>query len=159
MKNMSRRSFLGNTSKVAVGTALATSALGAVSVGTASSASASVTSASARRVVSSASSRRGAPYVYGAAGPWRFDCSGLTLGAWKAAGVSINRTSQAQFRNGRAVSRSDLQPGDLVFYYSGISHVALYVGNGTIIHAARPGTNVKYAKVDSMPIAGARRPA
>ena len=65
MKNMSRRSFLGNTSKVAVGTALATSALGAVSVGTASSASASVTSASARRVVSSASSRRGAPYVYG----------------------------------------------------------------------------------------------
>ena len=82
MKNMSRRSFLGNTSKVAVGTALATSALGAVSVGTASSASASVTSASARRVVSSASSRRGAPYVYGAAGPWRFDCSGLTMRAW-----------------------------------------------------------------------------
>lgn len=101
----------------------------------------------------------GKPYVFGATGPGSYDCSGLTLGAWKAAGVSINRTSQAQFRNGRAISRSDLQPGDLVFYYSGISHVALYVGNGTIIHAARPGTNVKYAKVDSMPIAGARRPA
>lgn len=101
----------------------------------------------------------GKPYVFGATGPSSFDCSGLTLGAWKAAGVSINRTSQAQFRNGRAVSKSDLQPGDLVFYYGGISHVALYVGNGTIIHAPHPGSSVKYAKVDSMPIAGARRPA
>jgi cell wall-associated NlpC family hydrolase len=101
----------------------------------------------------------GKPYVFGATGPSSFDCSGLTLGAWKAAGVSINRTSQAQFRNGRAVSKSDLQPGDLVFYYGGISHVALYVGNGTIIHAPHPGSNVRYAKLDSMPFAGARRPA
>ena len=66
----------------------------------------------------------GKPYVFGATGPSSFDCSGLTLGAWKAAGVSINRTSQAQFRNGQAVAKSDLQPGDLVFYYGGISHVA-----------------------------------
>ena len=101
----------------------------------------------------------GKPYVFGATGPGSFDCSGLTLGAWKAAGVSINRTSQAQFRNGRAVSKADLQPGDLVFYYGGISHVALYVGNGTIIHAPHPGSSVKYAKLDSMPFAGARRPA
>ena len=101
----------------------------------------------------------GKPYVFGATGPGSFDCSGLTLGAWKAAGVSINRTSQAQFRNGQAVSKSDLQPGDLVFYYGGISHVALYVGNGTIIHAPHPGSSVKYAKLDSMPFAGARRPA
>ena len=101
----------------------------------------------------------GKPYVFGATGPGSFDCSGLTLGAWKAAGVGINRTSQAQFRNGRAVSKADLQPGDLVFYYGGISHVALYVGNGTIIHAPHPGSSVKYAKLDSMPFAGARRPA
>jgi peptidoglycan DL-endopeptidase CwlO len=101
----------------------------------------------------------GKPYVFGATGPASFDCSGLTLGAWKAAGVSLNRTSEAQFRNGRAVSKSDLQPGDLVFYYGGISHVALYVGNGTIIHAPHPGSNVRYAKLDSMPFAGARRPA
>jgi cell wall-associated NlpC family hydrolase len=101
----------------------------------------------------------GKPYRFGATGPSSFDCSGLTLGAWKAAGVSINRTSQAQFRNGRAVSKSDLQPGDLVFYYGGISHVALYVGNGTIIHAPHTGSSVKYAKLDSMPFAGARRPA
>jgi cell wall-associated NlpC family hydrolase len=101
----------------------------------------------------------GKPYRFGATGPNAFDCSGLTLGAWKAAGVSINRTSQAQFRNGQAVAKSDLQPGDLVFFYSGISHVALYVGNGIVLHAPHTGSNVKYAKLDSMPFAGARRPA
>ena len=101
----------------------------------------------------------GKPYVFGATGPNSFDCSGLTLGAWKAAGVSLNRTSQAQFRNGQAVSKSDLQPGDLVFFYGGLSHVALYVGDGTIIHAPHPGVGVRYAKLDSMPFAGARRPA
>ncbi|GAB2570042.1 C40 family peptidase [Microlunatus antarcticus] len=101
----------------------------------------------------------GKPYSFGATGPSSFDCSGLTLGAWKAAGVSINRTSQAQFKNGRAIAKSDLKPGDLVFYYGGISHVAMYVGNGTIIHAPHSGTVVKYAKLDSMPFAGARRPA
>lgn len=101
----------------------------------------------------------GKPYRFGATGPGAYDCSGLTLGAWKAAGVSLNRTSQAQFRNGRAVSKSDLQPGDLVFFYGGLSHVALYVGDGTIIHAPRPGTSVRYAKLDTMPFAGARRPA
>jgi len=101
----------------------------------------------------------GKPYRFGATGPGAYDCSGLTLGAWKAAGVSLNRTSQAQFRNGRAVSRDELQPGDLVFFYSGISHVALYVGDGMIIHAPRPGSTVKYAKLSTMPFAGARRPA
>jgi cell wall-associated NlpC family hydrolase len=101
----------------------------------------------------------GKPYSFGATGPGSFDCSGLTLGAWKAAGVTINRTSQAQFRNGRAVSRDDLQPGDLVFFYSGISHVGMYVGDGTIIHAPHPGAGVRYAKLSSMPFAGARRPA
>ncbi|SEQ62983.1 C40 family peptidase [Microlunatus flavus] len=101
----------------------------------------------------------GKPYVFGATGPNSFDCSGLTLGAWKAAGVSLNRTSQAQFRNGRAVSKSDLQPGDLVFFYGGLSHVALYVGDGTIIHAPHPGASVRYAKLSTMPFAGARRPA
>ncbi len=101
----------------------------------------------------------GKPYRFGATGPNAFDCSGLTLGAWKAAGVSINRTSEAQIRNGRAVSRDELQPGDLVFFYKGISHVALYVGNGTVIHAPHPGASVRYAKLSTMPFAGARRPA
>ncbi len=100
----------------------------------------------------------GKPYVWGATGPGSYDCSGLTLGAWKAAGVGLNRTSQAQFRNGKPVPRSQLQPGDLVFFYGGLSHVALYVGHGTIIHAPHPGSNVRYAKLSSMPYAGARRP-
>jgi len=106
-----------------------------------------------------ATKQLGKPYRFGATGPSSFDCSGLTLGAWKAAGVSLNRTSQAQFRNGRAVSRSELQPVDLVFFYSGISHVGLYVGKGTIIHAPHSGADVRYAKLSSMPFAGARRPA
>lgn len=111
----------------------------------------------AAKAIAFAKAQLGKPYVYAAAGPNAYDCSGLTSAAWKAAGVSIPRTSQTQYGAGKSVSRSDLQPGDLVFYYSGISHVALYVGNGTIIHAPHPGSNVRYAKLDSMPFAGARR--
>ena len=100
----------------------------------------------------------GKPYRFGATGPGAYDCSGLTLGAWKAAGVSINRTSQQQIRNGRAISKADLQPGDLVFFYSGPSHVALYAGNGQVIHAPHPGASVRFAALSSMPFSGARRP-
>ena len=135
---------------------LAESALGTTPKDPAASPS---SSAKGQVAVAWARKQLGKPYVFGATGPKAYDCSGLTLGAWKAAGVTINRVSQAQFRNGKAVSKSDLQPGDLVFFYSGISHVGLYVGNGTMIDAPRPGTKVRYAKVDSMPFAGARRPA
>ena len=100
----------------------------------------------------------GKPYRFGAVGPGAFDCSGLTMSAWRAAGVGLNRTSQAQIRNGRAVSRAELQPGDLVFFYSGPSHVALYAGNGMVLHAPHPGSSVRYAKLSSMPFSGARRP-
>ncbi len=100
----------------------------------------------------------GKPYSFGAAGPGAYDCSGLTSAAWAAAGVSISRTSQTQYNDGKAVSRDDLQPGDLVFFYSGISHVALYVGNGTIIHAPHAGASVEYSKLSYMPYMGARRP-
>ena len=71
-----------------------------------------------------ARSQLGKPYRFGASGPSAYDCSGLTGAAWRAAGVSLSRTSQSQFRDGRAVSKSELQPGDLVFFYSGLSHVA-----------------------------------
>lgn len=102
----------------------------------------------------------GKPYRFAAAGPSAYDCSGLTSAAWAAAGVHITRTSQSQFHDGQSVAKSDLQPGDLVFYYnsSAPTHVAMYVGNGMIIHAPRPGTNVRYAQLDSMPFVGARRP-
>ncbi len=111
----------------------------------------------AAKAIAFAKAQLGKPYVYAAAGPNAYDCSGLTSAAWKAAGVHIPRTSQAQFGAGTSVAKSDLQPGDLVFFYSGISHVAIYVGNGTIIHAPHPGADVRYAKLDSMPYAGARR--
>ena len=101
----------------------------------------------------------GDSYVYGASGPDAFDCSGLTSMAWAAAGVALPRSSGAQLAGGGTpVSMSDLQPGDLVFYYSPVSHVAMYIGGGQIVHAANPGTGVAVAGVSSMPVSGAVRP-
>ncbi|GAA1704148.1 NlpC/P60 family protein [Propioniferax innocua] len=99
----------------------------------------------------------GKPYIFGGTGPSGYDCSGLTGAAWSSVGVSIPRTSQAQFGAGSSVSKGDLQPGDLVFYYGGISHVGIYAGGGQIVHASRPGKPIGYAPLDSMPYAGARR--
>ena len=95
----------------------------------------------------------------GATGPSSFDCSGLMLAAYKQVGISLPRTSQAQISAGTSVSKGDLQPGDLVFYYSGITHVGMYIGNGKIVHAANPRSGVVTAPVNSMPFAGARRVA
>ncbi|HEY5785222.1 MAG TPA: NlpC/P60 family protein [Microlunatus sp.] len=101
----------------------------------------------------------GEPYVYGATGPDRWDCSGLTQAAWRAAGVSIPRTTYTQVKVGQRVARSDLRLGDLVFFYgSRPSHVGLYAGNGMVLNAPRPGKTVSYSKISSMPYAGAVRP-
>jgi cell wall-associated NlpC family hydrolase len=101
----------------------------------------------------------GEPYVFGATGPDRWDCSGLTQAAWRAAGVSIPRTTYTQVRVGTRVARSDLRLGDLVFFDgSNPSHVGLYAGNGMILAAPRPGKSVSYSKISSMPYAGAVRP-
>lgn len=100
----------------------------------------------------------GDAYVYGAAGEDAFDCSGLTMRAWGAAGVGLPHSSSAQFSSGPSISASALQPGDLVFYYSPISHVGLYIGNGLIVDAANPGTGVRVAGLYSMPYVGAVRP-
>lgn len=99
----------------------------------------------------------GDSYSYGAAGPNSWDCSGLTMQAWGAAGVSLPHSSRLQSGMGTAVSSSQLQPGDLVFYYSPISHVAMYIGNGQVVHASRPGKPVGVAPVFSMPLTTARR--
>jgi cell wall-associated NlpC family hydrolase len=98
-------------------------------------------------------------YRYGGTGPSSWDCSGLTRGAWKHAGKKIPRTSQGQARAGKKVSKSKLRKGDLVFFYSGKSHVGIYAGKGKVIHASRPGKPVAYIKMKYMPYAGARRPA
>ena len=100
----------------------------------------------------------GDAYVYGAAGPDAFDCSGLTMMAWGQAGVGLPHSSSAQYSSGARVSQSELQPGDLVFYYSPISHVGIYIGNGMIVHAANPGTGVQVTGLYSMPYVGAVRP-
>jgi cell wall-associated NlpC family hydrolase len=100
----------------------------------------------------------GDAYVYGAAGPDAFDCSGLTMMAWAQAGVGLPHSSSAQYGAGPHIAMSDLQPGDLVFYYSPISHVGMYIGNGMIVHAANPGTGVAVSSVSSMPYSGAVRP-
>lgn len=100
----------------------------------------------------------GKSYVYGAAGPNSFDCSGLTMRAWGAAGVGLPHSSRAQRGSGMSVSSSQLQPGDLVFYYSPISHVGMYIGNGMIVHAANPGAGVRVSPLYSMPYVGAVRP-
>jgi peptidoglycan DL-endopeptidase CwlO len=99
----------------------------------------------------------GKPYVFGAAGPNGFDCSGLTMFAYAAAGVSLPHSSAAQSRLGVAVSRSDLQPGDLVYFYSPVSHVGLYIGNGMMVHARTFGQPVAVTSVDLNGYAGARR--
>jgi cell wall-associated NlpC family hydrolase len=100
----------------------------------------------------------GKAYVYGAAGPDAFDCSGLTMMAWAQAGVALPHSSSGQMGSGTPVSESDLQPGDLVFYYSPVSHVGMYIGNGMIVNAENPSAGVKVTPVNSMPYSGAVRP-
>ncbi|KAA1423521.1 hypothetical protein FE697_007940 [Mumia zhuanghuii] len=99
----------------------------------------------------------GEPYSYGAAGPGSWDCSGLTMKAFGAAGVSLPHSSSAQSGMGSSVSQSSMSPGDLVFYYSPVSHVGIYIGNGKLVHAPRPGRSVEVVSVDVMPISGVRR--
>ncbi|WP_210438149.1 C40 family peptidase [Nocardioides xinjiangensis] len=112
----------------------------------------------AAAAVQYAMSQVGDAYVYGAMGENAFDCSGLTMRAWAQAGVSLPHSSSAQFGSGPRIAASDLQPGDLVFYYSPISHVGMYIGNGMIVHAANPGTGVAVSGLYSMPYVGAVRP-
>ncbi|WP_340558723.1 C40 family peptidase [Streptomyces sp. GSL17-111] len=101
----------------------------------------------------------GTPYGWGATGPDAYDCSGLTQAAWRAAGVSLPRTTYTQVDAGRRVSRAELAPGDLVFFYQGLSHVGLYIGGGQMIHAPRTGSTVRVDRIDTMPFAAATRPA
>ncbi len=112
----------------------------------------------AGKVVAAAMAQRGKPYVWAASGPGSFDCSGLTQYAYRAAGISLPHSSRMQSQMGSAVSRSALQPGDLVFFYSPVSHVGIYVGNGQMVHAPTSGDVVKVAPLGSG-FVGARRVA
>lgn len=111
----------------------------------------------ARKALETAYAQIGKPYVWGAAGPFSFDCSGLTLFAWRAGGVSLPHSSRMQYSSGPHVARADLQPGDLLFFYSPIHHVAMYVGNGQMIHAPNFGERVQISPISSNYV-GAVRP-
>jgi cell wall-associated NlpC family hydrolase len=113
-------------------------------------------SEAAQIAVDSAMAQRGKPYVWAAGGPNSFDCSGLTAYAFRAAGINLPHSSLSQSRMGQAVSRDQLQPGDLVFFYSPVSHVGIYIGNGQMVHAPTSGDVVKVAPLMSG-FSGARR--
>ncbi|MER5358693.1 NlpC/P60 family protein [Streptomyces sp. NPDC002785] len=100
----------------------------------------------------------GKPYVWGAEGPNSFDCSGLTSQAWAKAGRVIPRTSQEQWRQLPKVPLNALRPGDLVIYFPKATHVGLYIGNGRVVQAPRPGSQVKVSPMASNPLLGAVRP-
>jgi peptidoglycan DL-endopeptidase CwlO len=104
-----------------------------------------------------AQTQLGKPYQWGAEGPDRFDCSGLTSWAFKRAGVTLPRSSRQQATVGRSVSFDDLRPGDLVFSYQPISHVGIYVGEGRMLAAPQTGDVVKYQRVSSSNFTSARR--
>jgi peptidoglycan DL-endopeptidase CwlO len=101
----------------------------------------------------------GIPYVFGSDGPNSYDCSGLTKAAWASVGVHLEHYTKDQWNEGRSVSRGELKPGDLVFYYPGsLHHVAIYVGGGYVVHAPHTGDVVRMATIERGPIAGYRRP-
>lgn len=108
--------------------------------------------------VQEAYNKLGSPYKWGATGPDRFDCSGLTTWVWAKAGVSLPRTSRSQYAAGRKVSRSDLQPGDLVYYGDPIHHVGIYIGGGRMISAPQTGDVVKVQNAFRRDYTGATRP-
>ncbi|WHM39069.1 NlpC/P60 family protein [Streptomyces sp. BPTC-684] len=115
--------------------------------------------ASGRAAAAVAAARQavGRPYVWGANGPSGFDCSGLMQWSYAHAGVGLPRTSQAQRHAGQRVSLAEAQPGDLVAYRSDASHIAMYVGNGQVIHAPYPGAPVRYDPVGMMPVSSVTR--
>ncbi|MFJ4619208.1 NlpC/P60 family protein [Streptomyces sp. NPDC088812] len=120
------------------------------SSGTSSSSSASTDASyttKAEKALAFARAQIGKPYVWGATGPESYDCSGLTQAAWKAAGVTLPRTTYDQVDAGTTVSLSDALPGDLIFFYDDVSHVGIYIGNGMMIHAPKPGAYVREESV------------
>ncbi|RGC68863.1 putative endopeptidase precursor [Micromonospora sp. MW-13] len=117
-----------------------------------------VVSSAARTAIKTACAQVGDPYVWGATGPNSFDCSGLTQYAYRAAGISLTHFTGAQWNEGRAIPRSEARPGDLVFFFSDLHHVGLYLGNDLMVHAPRAGKPVNVSSINTMPVAGFRRP-
>ncbi len=117
-----------------------------------------VVSEAARIAIKTACAQVGDPYVWGADGPNSFDCSGLTQYAYKAAGIYLTHFTGAQWNEGKAIPRSEARPGDLVFFFSDLHHMGLYLGNDKMVHAPRAGKPVNVSSINTMPVAGFRRP-
>ncbi|MFB8782941.1 NlpC/P60 family protein [Streptomyces albogriseolus] len=115
-------------------------------------------SATGERAVRYAVEQLGKPYEWGAEGPETYDCSGLTSQAWRAAGAEVPRTSQEQWARLERIDLVDLRPGDLVVYFHDATHVALYLGDGMVVQAPRPGARIKVSPVAANPVLGAVRP-
>ncbi|WP_030851792.1 C40 family peptidase [Streptomyces sp. NRRL S-475] len=115
-------------------------------------------SAEGRRAVRYAVRQLGKPYEWGAEGPKAYDCSGLTSQAWAGAGTPIPRTSQEQWKRLERIPLDELRPGDLVVYFPKATHVALYLGDGMVVQAPRPGAKVKVSPIAANPVLGAVRP-
>ncbi|MEU6259057.1 NlpC/P60 family protein [Streptomyces sp. NPDC047043] len=111
-----------------------------------------------KKAVEFATKQIGKPYEWGAEGPDTYDCSGLTSQAWLNAGHGIPRTSQEQWKQLKHVDIKDMRPGDLIIYFDDASHVGMYIGDGAIVHAPRPGRTVTITGAGSMPILGVVRP-
>ena len=124
-----------------------------------SGAGSAASTAKADKALAFARDQIGKPYVWGASGPGSYDCSGLTQAAWKAAGVTLPRTTWDQVKTGTTVSVNSAQPGDLVFFYDDISHVGIYIGDGMMVHAPKPGAYVREESIYYMPIHSVVRPA
>ena len=159
----SRRTRLGRRAAVAVlaGAGIALTPLPAHAhdpVATTAAAVASAPTAAAQVAVDTALAQIGDPYAWGGSGPNAFDCSGLMQYSYAAAGISLPRTSSIQATVGTPVSFDALQPGDLLFFYSPVSHVGMYIGNGQMVHAPNRGSVVSVVDVGHMPgLVGARR--
>jgi cell wall-associated NlpC family hydrolase len=109
------------------------------------------------KALSVARAQLGKPYVYGASGPNAFDCSGLVQFAYKAVGINLPRVSRDQAKVGQLVSKADLQPGDLVFFYSPVSHVGIYVGDGKMLNAPNRKSQVRIQPMNGFKFSHARR--
>ncbi|MFI1830253.1 NlpC/P60 family protein [Streptomyces sp. NPDC020412] len=111
-----------------------------------------------KKAVAFATAQLGKPYEWGAEGPGSYDCSGLTSKAWEAAGITVPRTSQEQWRQLPKVDIKDMRPGDLIIYHADASHVGMYVGDGAIVHSPRPGRTVTITGAGANKILGVVRP-
>ena len=140
------RAVVASTGDAASGT----SSSGGSSSSASSVGSVVANSAAAQTAVDTALAQLGDPYVWAASGPNSFDCSGLVQYAYAAAGISLPHSSASQASMGQSVSRADLQPGDLVAFYSPVSHIGIYIGNGQMVHAPTSGDVVKVASIDAM---------